>query len=106
MRLDKEQQADFIEILESALLNEGLGDIRPYSGRGMYGKQCVAVSGDFLNPFRLALMIVAYRHNFPIYDIPVPDVDSCGRGIVIYWPQVEWPEDRIERAEEEEDEWA
>lgn len=60
---------------------------------------------DLLEDVALLLAERAERHGFDIIDIPVPDTDSLGRGIVVYWPQVEWPEGRVEQ-EEEEDEWA
>lgn len=105
MRLTEEQQARFIDILETAINHEGLGSLRSYSGRGMYGRQCVAISGDSIDPFHLALMIAAHRYDFSIYDIPLPDTDSLGRGVVVYWPQIDWPEGRVER-DEEENKWA
>jgi hypothetical protein len=62
---------------------------RTYSGRGMYGKQCVGVciesAGDaFLMGARLALELGE--------EPPVPCVDSMGRGLIAYWPSIEMEE--------------
>ena len=108
MRLDKEQQHRFLDLLEDVNNMHGIfTSVRRYSGRAMYGRECVAILGEYINPFVVALRLAerAERHGFDIIDIPVPDVDSLGRGSVVYWPQVEWPEGRAEQ-EEEEDEWA
>ena len=107
MRLLEEQAARFIDLLEEVCDQEGLGNLRRYSGRGMYGRECVGISGEYLNPFTVAILLAdrADLFGIDIADIPVPDTDSLGRGIIIYWPQVAWPEGRVER-DEEEDEWA
>lgn len=107
MRLTAEQQTNFIDLLEDVNNHHGIfTSVRSYSGRGMYGRQCVAISGEYINPFVVALLLAerAPLHGIDVIDIPVPDTDSLGRGIVVYWPQVEWPEGRVE-FDEEEDEW-
>ena len=50
---------------------------RDYSGRGMYGRECVAVSID-CEPGD--------------YEFPRGwSQDQLGRGIIVYWPSVLWP---------------
>lgn len=50
---------------------------RPYSGRSMYGKECVGVSVDHLGDHELPK---GWSH------------DSLGRGHIVYWRSVAWPE--------------
>ncbi len=75
---------ELIEALEDA----GFYDHRPYSGRGMFGAECVGLDlegeGDLWN--------VAYALGKSGADIKAPRVDSMGRGIIAYWPSVKWPE--------------
>lgn len=62
------------EELTTALINEGL-DPRSYSGRFMFGKECVGVSID----------------NFGDYVLPRGyKTDTLGLGYIVYWPRVEW----------------
>ncbi len=96
------------EILIAAL---GDTDFRPssYSGRGMFGKQCVGASGDGSALEIMAALVEALPANLPEVaedgEQAVDDfadllaelmsdarTDSMGRGTVIYWPQIAWPE--------------
>ena len=53
---------------------------RSYSGRGMYGKECVGVS-------------VNARSEGDADELPRGNsVDSLGMGQIWYWPQCVWPE--------------
>lgn len=71
------------------LLREALEDAgyepRAYSGRAMFGKQCVSVvldsEGDIWN---------VARNLDANTNVPAPRTDSMGRGIVIYWPSAIW----------------
>ena len=60
-----------------------------YSGRFMYGTQCVAVHlGNATDLFSLGkeLAFLAEQKGFDDF-IPTPKIDDFGRGIVAYWPQ-------------------
>lgn len=59
---------------------------RAYSGRGMFGKQCIAVSltGES-QLWQLARTV-------PI-DVDAPHTDQLGKGLIAYWPNYEWPKD-------------
>ena len=66
MRLTEEQQNRFLDLLEDVNSQHGIfTDVRRYSGRGMYGRECVAISGEYINPFVVALLLpiagVAYE---------------------------------------------
>lgn len=69
-------------------------ELRSYSGRGMYGKQCVAITTEngMLNTLadmaeecdsaeEAALLIRKCDH------------DSMGLGMVLYWPSIKWEKD-------------
>lgn len=72
--------------------SEALGgfDVMNYSGRGMYGEYCLAVTGD---PFRIActLMTFAYRRDNDelklkeFLERSSPSEDSLGYDTVLYW---------------------
>lgn len=58
------------------------GRVRSYSGRGMYGEECIAVvcddAGDAV-------------HEAGALGPPKPRTDSMGRGEVAYWPGIPAP---------------
>lgn len=64
---------------------------RPYSGRGMMGRECVAISGD--KEDGVTVWNVATLLGNEDIDVDEPSVDSLGLGIVIYWPTMPWPKD-------------
>ena len=64
-----------------------------YSGRGMFGKQCVCVKGDDVSPWKVAKALWYANDDDEIVDVPEPQQDQLGLGIVLYWPYYEWPKD-------------
>lgn len=94
-----------IELLEDAECEP-----RSYGGRGMYGRQCVAVVPDSnSSEGHVAALTMLYAES----DEERQDLvtiwsgvrsDSMGRGIVIYFPNIEWPADAVvSRRQEDED---
>lgn len=70
------------EDLIEALDNAGY-DHRAYSGRAMYGKQCVGVNlENDIDLWRLARDLIDL-------EIGPPKTDSMGLGIIAYWPRYE-----------------
>jgi hypothetical protein len=94
---------------------DGNVEFRSYSGRGMYGKQCVAITGDFSACMQMISEVIKDLHdevfNAAIdstddrdsapYDLDsafsgaVDDLmdfsyDSMGLDVVVYWPNVEF----------------
>lgn len=69
-------------------------EVRSYSGRGMYGDTCIAVVlSDFSSMWTLALAIADINSgNADLFDLPAPRSDSMGRGTVLYWPNLKWPD--------------
>ena len=71
---------------------------RRYSGRAMYGRECVGVdlnhAGDL---FRVGVELgrLAYEQGRAeddvLGDLRSPRTDSMGMGMIAYWPDVEWP---------------
>lgn len=79
---------------------------RKYSGRGMYGKQCIGVVTD--QPLKLMALITAQMAEIDLLDeflniIGSVAQDSMGYDTVVYFKRVEWPEG-VEETEEESDE--
>lgn len=92
-----EQQMDEIE---EALALVGV-DSSPdsYSGRGMYGQQCLGIDFDDMGEaFRFALLLGDDLAGI----LARPSFDSMGLGIVAYWPNVEAPEVADEDDEDDE----
>lgn len=85
-------------------------NIRSYSGRAMYGKSCLAITGDNMSLILLGMEIA--RYNIEAEENDINDVvdeadvdsyrqDSMGLGSVIYWPRIPFSG---EEKEDEEDE--
>lgn len=93
----------FLEMLDDMALQGRIGQPAPYSGRAMFGKQCISLRGDSVSVWGLAVELTdrAPDYGIEIHDIPEPDTDSLGRGIVIYWPRLEWPEGREDPDDDE-----
>ena len=88
------------ELLKSACEDSGEVSFREsYSGRGMYGRQCVAISGDAGSCMEIIKQIIKEAHlsmawNDDLDFDSVVDIlldwteDSMGMGVVYYWPQL------------------
>lgn len=85
-----------------------------YSGRGMYGEVCLAVTTDSASEAATVILDVvqAAAKNGTTEDvIEVIDMlrgsrtDSMGRGVVVYWPDIRWADcgEAEDREEDEED---
>lgn len=66
-----------------------------YSGRGMDGKRCVSLATEDSVFTVLANLINEYGVAEAASElVRWTKQDSLGRRIVLYWPHVEWPEDK------------
>lgn len=63
-----------------------------YSGRSMYGKKCLAVNLDSA----IDMWDLAQALALDNIEISAPELDSMGRGIVVYWPSIKWEEPTTE----------
>jgi hypothetical protein len=84
-----------------AIENAGY-EARSYTGRGMYGRQCVGVEIDrhgseFMLGVRLGLTLGEDAEDLS------PVSDSMGLGLIVYFPKVAWPAGEKETVEEEDD---
>jgi hypothetical protein len=70
-----------------------------YSGRGMFGANCVSISTDHRDS--------DYSLCGELYAIGVPPgrTDSMGLGTVYYWPSTQWPEDLPFPTDDEDDDY-
>lgn len=66
--------------------------LRDYSGRGMYGRVCPAVSGPSPVAVCAALAAGCATGEEAAELIAGLKTDSMGMGVVLYWPGVEWDE--------------
>jgi hypothetical protein len=102
-------------LLAEACDQSGEVNFRPdYSGRGMYGRECVGITGPYFDCMQVisAVIVEAARN---MADADMPDFgefeqkvetlmnfsqDSMGRGAIIYWPSLESV--KVEEYEDEE----
>ncbi len=91
--------------------------VRCYSGRGMYGRQCMAIdrteNGESIFSCDLVSLgagIALFAVN--TYDVDHDDVidalsmaetDGMGTGIVVYWPIIPWDGDGPTNNDDEDD---
>ena len=78
-------------------LYDALSDLEPsaYSGRGMYGNQCIAVS----LPNEQALWDLAVALTSAEVFPGAPTTDSFGKGIIAYWPDIAWDEEALKEGD-------
>ena len=71
-------------------------DPRTYSGRAMYGKQCVGVTLDRLRDFAEMLVDIA-RDEIDVASAMARGVrtDDMGRSTIYYWPDAGAPSDAV-----------
>lgn len=79
---------ELFDALDDASLSGEVTGPKAYSGRGMYGKQCIAVSLEYGGEWEVARALFKRLPNFD--ELPSPHTDSMGRGTVLYWPSMEW----------------
>jgi len=75
-----------------------------YSGRGMYGKTCVAVNLEDRSQsvWEIALEVCS-RDGDLAYSMGAPSQDSMGLGIVVYWPNLPYEGKSDDEEEDSED---
>ena len=87
--------------------------IRSYSGRAMYGDRCVGIDGD--NPLEILSAFYAGAFYLTPSDIEIDwdeltrlvregRMDSMGKGVILYFPSVSWPEGEVDSDEMTEEE--
>ena len=93
-----EYDVKFCELLRDAGFKP-----RSYSGRGMYGKECVAISAESEAGAGYA---IARQNATKDYEINLDMImnrvktDSLGKSVVLYWPSLEWTQNLSEMFDE------
>lgn len=83
MSANQELANTFAEILED------LGyEPYAYSGRGMYGKRCVAINLSRDQSVWELAASVCQRDDNLVLDVGAPQQDNMGLDIVVYWPRL------------------
>ena len=95
---DKEAQL-YIDAIEAAGFRP-----RSYSGRFMYGKQCLAVALNSPSDLFGIGMEVGSQHPEGWNPDRELRTDSLGSGIIAYWPDIDLPEGFRDEDDEDEDE--
>ena len=104
------------ELLKKTEEEENYDTLRSYSGRSMYGKECVAISGDheeLMDQIATAITVLcdyvewgdidsSQRYDL-IHKLLQFKQDSMGLGVVYYWPCEEWNEEEEEETEDDEE---
>lgn len=67
-------------------------ETRPYSGRGMFGKTCLAVTVDDLTGAAFDIRFRLGAHSHEIWPNGSAKWDNLGRGFIIYWPHEPYKE--------------
>jgi hypothetical protein len=76
--------------------------VRSYSGRGMYGKECLAITGDLIDLVVLGFIIAdGYSDEVDVSDLAGARKDSMGLGVVVYWPSIPFEGDDEDNEEDE-----
>lgn len=96
-----------VEQLVGAAENIGI-NYQSYSGRGMYGDKCFAITCDDENPFDIVLdllinLVADIEPEIDDVEVSIvellddakhflrnPRTDSLGLGCIIYWPHIEF----------------
>lgn len=65
-----------------------------YSGRGMYGRKCVGITGSFSDCMMVLGELIKEAKEEPGFDDMVDQLldfkqDSMGRDVILYWPELE-----------------
>jgi hypothetical protein len=92
---------EHIDTIQDLISDIDGAELRSYSGRGMYGKQCLGIDMDSMaDAFRFALMVEDEDLTVALSN---PCFDSMGLGIIVYFPNVEAPEGIDDEEDDDED---
>jgi hypothetical protein len=107
MKLDKETIEDFKDILDQEF------DTYSYSGRGMYGEKCLAITISREASIAGVTAQIMYSFDYEFKNDRLNDLvsifersktDDMGRDTVMYFPNIEWIWDDSNETEDEDDE--
>lgn len=81
------QQYSDLEKVQAIAERHELSLDADYSGRGMYGKRCVGVSGDW-GQFYQFILDLSWESPEDFGMEEAPRQESMGHGSIWYWPRV------------------
>ncbi len=84
------------ERLKTIIEAADVGTPRSYSGRGMYGKYCIGVSVDDVSEALAAMTEFCDDTSEAASILRSYRSDSMGRRVIVYWPNIKWPENEKE----------
>lgn len=69
--------------------------VQRYSGRGMYGRQCLAFVANpaDMGQIMMAVRVEMNKNDHDHRDMPAMAQDNMGKNMVYYWPAVGWEEE-------------
>jgi hypothetical protein len=80
------------QVFLDTLYDTGLSP-RSYSGRGMYGKSCIGIETDEqTDVFTLGFIVGQALCGEDVGHLPPCKTDSMGTDMIVYWPDLAWPE--------------
>ncbi len=93
MKIVDEKYQNFFDAIEYIASDFGY-QMRSYSGRGMFGSQCLSINVDrgfdeVKFGAYVMMRLLANDESAHPDDFPMMRSDSMGLGSVIYWPRVE-----------------
>lgn len=115
--MTKSDSAAFAQLLDQTIINCGVEvKVHSYSGRSMFGKQCVAVTGDRYEIQHLFTQVIVDAkdnpNKFEEYELDFeelvnhlfgPTTDNMGFDVVYYWRDLEWTTQCAASVDERED---
>jgi len=85
-------EEEFVKVLQEINDDYPEWEVNSYSGRNMYGKRCLAITGK-IDLIELG-MIIGKRMSFPILPNRLgTKTDSMGHDIIIYWPSIPYEDE-------------
>lgn len=93
--MKREEYAQYAQAIKQFAEENNYSFREGYSGRGMYGKECVGVRIDGVDPTSVAMDLLLWITDN--YDVDTHDAiralqnvrtDDMGRGTIVYWPDI------------------
>jgi hypothetical protein len=101
MELNAKQRQIINDSLSMNFNEEDAGVYTHYSGRGMYGKTCFGIETEqYTNPISVMMamtidLIEDDDYNLARVLTDKVSQDNMGRGMITYFPSIEWGEDEV-----------
>jgi hypothetical protein len=107
--MDKTDGQKAFDLLQEAIDRANIYDevsLRSYSGRYMYGKECIGIDGD-TNDLLKVVIRAAIIDNELFEDLNLDDIsrDSMGMGSIWYWTHIDVDGVEFEDEDEEDEDW-